>query len=420
MKNDLKITCPSCGHQFSPEAAVEGHLRAHLEKEYAEKLASNSKAIEVKAAASATAEYKTKMELLEKESFDKSQKLQEFEKQSLVLAQKEKELNEKEERADLELKKKLLVREGEIRKEADQSAKEKAEVELQEKESHLKRQQESIELSIRKAAIEQVEKVREEGLMKQAELQKKLDDQNRLVEEMKRKGGQGNTQLQGEVQELAIEEFLKNAFFKDEVEEISKGVRGADCLHIVKDNFGNECGRILYESKRTKSFSRDWIGKLKEDMRLQQAGLGVIVTDAMPAELTRFGQVEGIWICSFSKFKSISFLLRYTMIRIGEVAAAQQNKGNKMQILYDYLTGNEFRQKIEAICESFDEMNTDLIKDKKQAIASFSRREKQILKVMENTAALYGDVRGIAGGAVQVVEALEPSNIEQHKLREAI
>ncbi len=420
MKNDLKITCPSCGHQFSPEAAVEGHLRAHLEIEYAEKLAANSKANEAKAIASATAQYKTKMELLEKESLDKSQKLQELEKQSLILVQKEKELSEREERSDLELKKKLLVREVEIRKEADQSAKEKAAVEFQEKELDLKRKQESIEVSVKKAAMEQVEKVREEGALKHAELQKKLDDTSKLLDEASRKNGQGSMQLQGEVQELAIEEFLRSAFIKDEVEEISKGVRGADCIHIVKDNFGNECGRILYESKRTKAFSRDWIGKLKEDMRLKQASLGVIVTDAMPAELTRFGQIDGIWICSFTEFKSISFLLRYTMIRIGEVAASQQNKGNKMQILYDYLTGNEFRQKIEAICESFEEMNTDLLKDKKQAIASFSRREKQILKVMENTAALYGDVRGIAGGAVQVVEALEPSDSEQHQLREAI
>ena len=419
MKNNLKITCPECGHQFSPEAAVEGHLRTHLEKEYTEKLAVSTKSIEEKAKASVTAEYQTKMELMEKEVSQKSQKLQELEKQSLLLEQREKELREKEERSDLELKKKLLAGEEKIRMEADKTAKEKASIEFQEKEALLKRQQESLELSIRKASMEQVEKVREEGLLKQAELQKKLDDQIKMAEEMNRKGAQGSMQLQGEVQELAIEEFLRSAFVKDEVEEISKGVRGGDCIHILKDKFGNECGRILYESKRTKAFSRDWIGKVKEDMRLKQASLGVIVTEAMPSELTRFGLLDGVWVCSYAEFKSMSVLLRYAMIRIGEISSAQQNKGSKMQILYDYLTGNEFKQKIEAICETFNEMNNDLQKDRKHAFSSFAKREKQILRVMENTASLYGDIRGIAGSAVQTIEALEPSEDNPQLLKEA-
>jgi hypothetical protein len=419
MKN-LEITCPQCGHQFSPEAAVEGHLRAHLEKEYALKMEANSKLVEERVKASAESEFQSKVNALEKESFEKSKKLQQLEMEKISLTQREKDLNEREERAELELKRKLLAGEEKIRLEAEASAREKAEVEFMEKEASLRRQQEAMELSIKKTSNENVEKVREEGFLKLAELQKKLDDQSKLVEEMSRKSGQGSMQVQGEVQELAIEEFLKSTFAKDEIEEISKGVRGADCVHIVKDNFGNQCGRILYESKRTKSFSKDWIAKLKEDMRLKQADIGVIVTEAMPGDVTRFIQIDGVWICSFSEFKSVCLLLRYTMIRIGEVAATQENTGNKMQILYDYLTGNEFKQKIEAICESFDEMNIDLQKDKKQAIASFSKREKQIMKVMENTAALYGDVRGIAGGAVQVIEALETSSSEVRELKEAI
>jgi hypothetical protein len=417
MKN-LEITCPQCGHQFSPEAAVEGHLRAHLEKEYALKMEANSKAVEERVKASAQSEFQNKVNALEKESLQKSQKLQELEMEKVSIAQREKELNEREERAELELKKKLLAGGEKIRLEAEASAREKAEVEFMEKEASLRRQQEAMELSLKKTSNENVEKVREEGFLKLAELQKKLDDQSKLVEEMSRKSGQGSMQVQGEVQELAIEEFLRSTFAKDEIEEISKGVRGADCVHIVKDNFGNECGRILYESKRTKSFSKDWIAKLKDDMRLKQADIGVIVTEAMPGDVTRFIQMDGVWICSFSEFKSVSLLLRYTMIRIGEVAATQENKGNKMQILYEYLTGNEFRQKIEAICESFDEMNIDLQKDKKQAFAGFARREKQILKVMENTVGLYGDVKGIAGGAVQNIPALDGANNSPDFLRE--
>lgn len=195
MKN-LEITCPQCGHQFSPEAAVEGHLRAHLEKEYALKMEANSKLVEERV--------KSKVNALEKESFEKSKKLQQLEMEKISLTQREKDLNEREERAELELKRKLLAGEEKIRLEAEASAREKAEVEFMEKEASLRRQQEAMELSIKKTSNENVEKVREEGFLKLAELQKKLDDQSKLVEEMSRKSGQGSMQVQGEVQELAI------------------------------------------------------------------------------------------------------------------------------------------------------------------------------------------------------------------------
>lgn len=408
----LQITCPECGHQFSPEKAIEGHLRTHLEKEYAEKMLANSRLIEERVKASTHTEYLAKLEMLEEEASQKSRKIKELEKHSLVLAQKEKELKEKEERSELEVQKRILEEEGKIRKDAEQMARAKAELEFQGKEADLKRQQESKELLVKKAALEQVEKVREEERLKHAELQKKLDVQTRMAEEMQRKAEQGSMQLQGEVQELAIEEYLKNVFPKDEIEEISKGARGGDCVHVVKDNFGNECGRILYESKRTKAFSKEWIVKLKDDMRLKQAEIGVIVTEAMPGELTRFGQIDGIWICSYAEFKSVALLMRHTMNRIGEGIAAQDNKGDKMKLLYDYLTGNEFRQRVDAIREAFEQMNSDLQKERAQAISNFAKREKQIFKVMENTVALYGDVKGIAGGAVQSIKSLETDDGE--------
>lgn len=403
----LQITCPECGHQFSPEKAIESHLRSHLEKEYAEKMMANSKIIEDRAIAKTQAEYLEKVQMLEEEASQKSQKIKELEKQSLILVQKERELKEKEERSELEIQKRILEGEAKIREEAEQIAKAKAELVFQAKEADLKRQQESMEITIKKAATELVDKVREEERLKLLELQKKLDVQTRMAEEMQRKAEQGSMQLQGEVQEIAIEDYLRNTFSRDEILEISKGVRGADCVHIVKDTYGNECGKILYESKRTKTFNKEWIVKLKEDMRLRQTELGVIVTEAMPGNLTRFGQVDGIWICSFTEFKSVSLLMRHTLIRIGEVIAAHDNKGDKMKLLYDYLTGNEFRQRVDAIREAFELMNSDLQKERTQAIANFARREKQIFKVMENTVALYGDVRGIAGGAVQSIKALE-------------
>ncbi len=420
MKNSLQIPCPNCGHQFSPESAIEAHLRVHLEQEYAKKNAENMKAAENRAKLALEAEFKSKIEMLQKDSQLKGEKLKELEKQGLALAVREKELSDREARAELEMKKKLLEESHKIRQDAEKLAREKALLEFREKEEMYKRERESLEVSIKRQYAVELDKARETERMKNAELQKKLEDQTRLAEEMKRRAEQGSMQLQGEVQELAIEDFLRTSFPKDEIEEISKGVRGADCLHIVKDSFGNECGSILYESKPTKSFSRDWITKLKDDARSRGANMGVIVTEAMPGDMQRFGELEGIWICSFTEFKSVCLLLRMTMLRIGEVVASQENKGDKMQLLYDYLTGNEFRQRIEAISEAFSQMSQDLQKERAQSLANFAKREKQIFKVMENTVALYGEVRGIAGGAVQVVDALEVDDNTAHLLREAM
>jgi hypothetical protein len=206
---------------------------------------------------------------------------------------------------------------------------------------------------------------------------------------------------------LAIEEYLENTFPRDIIQEISKGKRGGDCVHIVRDHYDNECGRILYESKRTKHFSYEWITKIKEDMRLKQAEIGVIVTEAFPEGMIRFGAMDGIWICSFVEFKALSFLFRSNLSRIGEVLAAQENKGDKTHMIYSYVTGNEFKQKLEAAFESYNDMQEDLQKEKTLFTSQWAKREKKLLKAMENLVCLYGDVRGIAGGAVQEIKALE-------------
>ena len=207
------------------------------------------------------------------------------------------------------MKKKLLEREKIIKEQADKSALDKALLEVREREQKLARDRETLDLILKKRVVEETEKARDEERMKNAELQKKLDDQTRLINEMKRKTEQGSMQTQGEVQELAIEEYLENTFPRDVIEEISKGKRGGDCVHIVRDHYENECGRILYESKRTKHFSYEWISKIKDDMRLKQADLGVIVTEALPEGMTRFGEIDGIWVCTFIEFKALALVV---------------------------------------------------------------------------------------------------------------
>jgi hypothetical protein len=411
--SSLLVKCPNCGNRFTPEDAIAHDIRLQLEREFSQRLSESSKFLESKIRKQESEKYEQQLHHLEEDRKLKIKRLHELEDIALSLEQKEKEVDEKAGRLELEMKKRLLDREKIIHEQAEKTAFEKARLEVREREQKLERDRELLDVMTRKRIQEEAEKVRSEERMKSSELQKKLEDQNKLINEMKRKSEQGSMQTQGEVQEIAMEEYLKATFPGDAVEEISKGKRGGDCVHHVSDHYNHPCGKILYESKRTKHFSYDWIAKIKDDMRLAQADLAVIVTEVLPSGMIRFGEIEGIWVCTFLEFKALALLFRSNLIRIGEVMASQENKGDKMQLLYGYVTSNEFKQKLEAAFESFQEMQDDLIREKTVFTAHWAKREKKLFKAMENVVSLYGDVRGIAGGAVQEIKCLEIAEFNQ-------
>jgi len=283
------------------------------------------------------------------------------------------------------------------------------------KEKELKDKQEELELDLQKKMIQKTaeveeaakKKAEEESQMRMKEKDMQIQSFKDQLEILKRKAEQGSMQMQGEAQELVLEELLRSLFPFDVIEEVGKGVRGADVIHTVKDNFGKDCGKIIYESKRTKAFSDAWIDKIKTDLRGQSSDLAIIVTETMPKEMERFGIKDGIWICSFAEIKSVAMILRDSLQKIHAVRISQENKGDKMQMLYDYLTGREFRQQMEAIVEGFTSMQDSLIKEKNVTMKLWKEREKQLDKVLENTIGMYGSVKGIAGSAIAEIKQLE-------------
>jgi len=214
-------------------------------------------------------------------------------------------------------------------------------------------------------------------------------------------------QLQGEVQELAIEDWLKASFPLDTIEEIKKGQRGADCIQTVNTHARPDCGKIYYESKRAKDFAGDWIDKFKQDMRARNINTGILVSQVMPRDMERMGIKDGVWICNYDEFKGLSTLMRETIIMMSEITAGQENKGEKMEMLYGYLISPEFKSQIEAIVEGFTQLRTDLTKERNAMEKLWKSREKQIDKVLVNTAHMYGSIKGIAGSAIGTVKALE-------------
>ena len=214
-------------------------------------------------------------------------------------------------------------------------------------------------------------------------------------------------QLQGEVQELGIEEWLTNQFPLDTIIEIKKGERGADCIQTVHTRQRQNCGTIYYESKRTKDFGGTWIEKFKNDIREKGSNVGVLVTEVYPKGMERMGMVDGIWVCSFDEFKGLCFVLRESIVQLSTVISSQENKGEKMIMLYDFLTSNEFRLQVEAIVEGFTQMQADLNAEKRSIQGHWKKREKQIQKVLLNTNHMYNSIRGIAGSAIQSIKTLE-------------
>jgi len=384
---NLEIKCPNCGHQFEPNNAI----REEVEKELRSKAADWQK--------KKNEEFQVK---LEQEKKQLQQSLEETLRKSISgdfenkLQQLEKNNKENEEKLKLSRQKEAEF----LRKEQDLKNKE-AELEIT-VQRQMQKEREKLSDDLRKIEEQKTAAKETEYQMRLKELEKQLDDQKKLAEEMRRKAEQGSMQMQGEVQELALEEMLRSAFPFDVITEVGKGVKGADCIQTVRNNLGQECGKIIFESKRTKDFAGDWIEKLKADMRSQGADVAVIVTQALPKDMDRFGEKDGVWICNFAEVKPIVQMLRNVIIKIAVALRNQENKGDKMHLLYDYLTSNEFSEQWKAIREGFMSMKLSIQKERDAMERLWKAREKQLEKVLLNAAHVRGSIEGISGTDVDL------------------
>ena len=244
-------------------------------------------------------------------------------------------------------------------------------------------------------------------------LKKQLADQINLTKEMQRKQEQGSVQLQGEAGELIIEEWLKDRFKLDDVTEIKKGENGADCLQTINTREKLNCGTIYYESKRTKTFQNSWIDKFKNDIREKGADVGVLVTKTMPSGSEKIRKINGVIVCGFNEFKVVAPVLRDSLLQLNSVQSTQVNKADKMALLYNFLTSNEFKLHVEGIVEGITQMQEEMIREKNTYKKLWKQREKQLDKVVDNTIGIYGAIKGIAGKSIPEIETLKLKGNEQ-------
>jgi hypothetical protein len=415
-----QIKCPSCSFEFPLEEALSGELKSLIEKEKQEL---RQQMLDYKK----NAEQKIKQVEEEKKAEAQKQELLFQQKLQEELKRKNTELEEnirKTLAADFENQLKVLQQTNKGHEEKLKLAREK-ELEFLNKLQELKTKEEELELSIKRRLNEEREKLsleirdlekqkleqlESEYKLRLAEKEKQLEDQKKLAEEMKRKAEQGSMQLQGETQELLLEYVLRESFPFDIVQEVGKGIEGADCILIVRNGSGEECGKIIFESKRTKAWSNTWTDKLKADMRNTQAELAILVSQVFPKDMNCFGERDGVWICSFKEVVALTSALRTVLIRVAETSKKEENKGEKMQLLYSYLTGVEFRQQMESIVEGFVALRTSITRERIQMEKIWKEREKQLDKVLASTSGLYGSIKGIAGASVGNIPLLDASD----------
>lgn len=402
---NTQIKCPYCDKLFEPTDAYKHELEERLLEETQTK-------------------HREEIEQLEKEK-------------RLAIENKAKEIEE------VRKKTAELVRleiEGKVRKELEgkiTSAQEESEArdkqnrELQDQlrdmfkqMRELKDEKDKIAIVFEKKLLEEQDKIKQDAKkevqeeldLRIAEKDKKLNDALKANEELRRKLEQGSQQLQGEIQELRLEELLRTEFPFDEIKEVPKGISGADAIQVVRNRRGEICGTILWESKRTKNWSQGWIQKLKEDQRALKAEIAVLASAVLPQEIRSFGMVDSVMVVDMICAMNVARILRQQLLLVRSVQSVNENRTTKAEVAYNYLISNEFKQRIEVWVEYFRSKKEQIDKERAYFNKKWEKEEKEIQKISNTTSGIYGDIQGLIGNALPKVSYLElPDEIEEDK-----
>lgn len=368
------IVCPKCGTKIDVNEVlyeqIEREIKIKYDDEFKKKIEIEKEKIEKEAREKIENEMSEYIKELKKEIMEKTEKIKDYYKLQAEYEKIKREKEELKERIIFEKEKEFSQRISEEREKLKKELEEKFYFELKEKE-------------------------------------KTIEDLKKELKEAQEKAEKVSIGLKGEIQEIEIEKFLKIEYPFDEIKRVRKGEFGADVIQIVKNEKGVKCGKIYYESKRTKNFDNKWIAKLKEDNLNLNADFLVIVTETMPKESDRFFYKDGVWICNFFELKPLSFILRYFLIEMSYLKISREDKETKMAMLYDYLTGNEFKNQFGAFIDGFTKLYKGYIEERKRMQSIWAEREKDLQKILDNLMRFYGSIKAIAGEKIPEIKELE-------------
>lgn len=457
-EKDITIECPQCGESFHLTSALAAPMleveREKINAEAKRHLAQEREAIEARAKSALEAEYAEERKAAQMAAAERDKQVKAARDAELA-ALKAKEAAENAQRdVALQVQREVEARRAQISRkaaedanaevaakvkgiEADLAAKDvklqqaqKAEIEARRLKVEAEEAKREAELLIARKLDEERAKVREaafkerddEHRLKVAEKDRQLDDMRHQIEELRRKGDSGSQQVAGDVLELDLLEVLKKTFPVDRFERVGKGQNGGDLIQTVMSSAGNPSGAILWECKRTKNWQNQWLPKLREDQRAAKADIALLVTEAMPSEVATFGQLDGVWVTCLQTLVPVAQALRQGLLEVAATRRAGALADTAKDKVFDYLTTPPFRQRMTRIVEAYEELRSDLDKEKKAMNALWSRREKQLDRVLGGVTGFYGDLQGIAGSSMPTLESLELPSLEldEHKPRLAM
>lgn len=400
------IICPKCQTEIEVTEVLSSQIRSQLRKEFEadarrkeKEFQDREKILKDRETAVESAKQSIDQEVeakLVKERVRLNQEAMTKAKESLALEMKDK---------DQQL--------AEVKTKLEQA--QQAELEVRKRTRELEEQKREFDITLARTLDEEREKIRaaskkeaaEERALKEAEKDKLIGDLRLQIDDLKRKSEQGSQQTQGEVMELELEDLLRRQFPYDEIVPVPKGIHGGDVLQHVHDATGALCGTILWESKRTKTWSDGWLPKLRDDQRTAKAQIAVLATIEMPKGVTTFVCIDGVWVTSRPCLYGLASALRTGLIEVAAAKRATEGRQDKMELLYNYLSGSEFRHRVEGIVEAFVTLREELETEKRSIQKIWAKREKQIERALTNTAGLYGDFQGIIGATLPQIEKLE-------------
>jgi hypothetical protein len=372
------IICPRCNHEISIDEVlstqIEAELKAHYEEKHQQEIALIKKQLNEKVRQEAIEkvrkEYQVKIDSTKEESFEREKQNKDLQEQVKLLLKQLREERDTSGKLEIEYEKRLLDEQAKIKQQAKVEAVNELELRLAEKD-------------------------------------KKLADVVKANEELRRKLEQGSQQLQGEVQELQLQEVLTTEFRNDEIREVPKGITGADVIQVVRTAHGTTCGSLIWESKNTRNWSGTWIQKLKDDQRALKAEVAVLVSRVLPDQCQPFGFIDGVIVCSLDHVLPVAYLLRQQLLTVQATFTANQDKASKAEVVYSYLISNDFKQRIEVWVEYFSHRRTEMDKERAYFMKKWEREEKNLMSLLANTAGIYGDLQGLVGNALPKITRLE-------------
>ncbi len=416
--NEPVIQCPTCSTEIKLTESLAAPLIEQTRRQFERTLAAKDAEVAKREAALKTKEG----ELAAAKASVDEQVAAKVKSERAAIAAEEAKKAKLLAASDLDQKTKELNDLQEVLKERDAKLADaqKAQADLIRKQRELDDAKREMDLTIEKKVQESLvavrDKARQEGeealKLRVLEKEEQISSMQRQIEDLKRKAEQGSQQLQGEVLELELESLLRSKFPLDLIEPVPKGEFGGDVLQRVLGISGQACGTILWESKRTKNWSDGWLAKLRDDQRSANAELALLVSNVLPKGVTAFDHVDGIWVAESRCAVPVAIALRQSLIEIAKVRQAGDGQQTKMELVYEYLTGPRFRHRVEAIVEKFSDMQADLDRERKTMTRLWAKRQTQIQGVIEATVGMYGDLQGIAGKALQEIEALSLPALE--------